>query len=183
MKPFLDRRDGRRPFRISARMWALLPVQKDLGIFYAVSHQNVLNAPFTPATALCQRSSSSKNVRQFLLILPPTFVKELLITRAVRHTSTYAAKMQQRQPLLSPVAQIHLLEGFVRTEPQENRHHPRVTTDTQTCERSGGVGKSPESKSEIHKLAVFELEVIVQLLNDHSIRLSHLLLPLIFTAK
>lgn len=91
--------------------------------------------------------------------------------------------MQQRQPLLSPVAQIHFLESFVRTEPQENRHHPRAATDTQMYERSGGVSKSPESKSEIHKLAVFELEVIVQLLNDHGIRLAHLLLPLIFTAK
>lgn len=91
--------------------------------------------------------------------------------------------MQQRQPLLSPVAQIHFLESFVGTEPQENRHHPRAATDTQMYERSGGVSKSPESKSEIHKLAVFELEVIVQLLNDHGIRLAHLLLPLIFTAK
>lgn len=43
--------------------------------------------------------------------------------------------------------------------------------------------KKPESKLEIHKLTVFELEVIFQLLNNHRVRLAHLLLPLIFTAK
>lgn len=43
--------------------------------------------------------------------------------------------------------------------------------------------KSPESKLEIHKLTVFELEVIFQLLNNHSVRLAHLLPPLIFTAQ
>lgn len=93
--------------------------------------------------------------------------------------------MQQRQPLVCPVAQVHFLESLVGTEPQGNQHHPRVTTNTQTYVRSGGrsLGKSPESKSEIHKLAVFELEVIVQLFNDHSIRLSYLLFPLVFTAK
>lgn len=137
------------------------------------------------ALILCQRSSSCKNVRQPLLILPPTFVKELLITRVVRHTSAYTAEMQQRQPLLCPVAQIHFLESLIRTEPQKNQHHPHATTDKHYADQgyAGGrrVGESPESKSEIHKLAVFELEVIVQLLNDHSVRLSHLLLPLIFT--
>lgn len=136
---------------------------------------------FCSASILCQRLSSCKNVRQPLLLLPPTFVKGLLITRVVRHTSTYAAEMQQRQPLLCPVAQVHFLESLVRAEPQENQHHPRAT-DKHYAGYAGGqsIGESPESKSEIHKLAVFELEVIVQLLNDHSVRLSYLLLPLIF---
>lgn len=51
-------------------------------ILCGITSKCVLNALFTPAMVLCQRSSSSKNVRQCLLILPPTFVKELLIARA-----------------------------------------------------------------------------------------------------
>lgn len=86
------------------------------------------------ASILCQRSSSCKNVRQPLLMRPPTFVKELLITRVARHTSTYAAEMQQRQPLLCPVAQIHFLESLVRTEPQEKltSHVQQLTNIMQT---------------------------------------------------
>lgn len=42
--------------------------------------------------------------------------------------------------------------------------------------------KSPESKFEIRELAVFELEVVLQLLHDRRVRLAHLLLPLIFAA-
>lgn len=136
-----------------------------------------------PASILCQRSSSCKNVCQPLLILPPTFVKELLITRVAGHTSAYAAEVQQRKPFLCPVAQVHFLERLVRTDPQENLASPTRNKLTNFMQTGGGrsVGGSPESKPEIHKLAVFELEVIVQLLNDHSVRLSHLLLPLIFT--
>lgn len=40
---------------------------------------------------------------------------------------------------------------------------------------------SPEREFKIHKLTVFELEVVFQLLDDHGVRLADLLLPLIFT--
>lgn len=35
------------------------------------------------------------------------------------HTSTYAAEVQQRQPLLCSVAHIHFLKSLVRAEPQK----------------------------------------------------------------
>lgn len=39
------------------------------------------------------------------------------------HTSTRAAEMEQRQPLLRSVAHVHLLKSFVGAEPQKNQHH------------------------------------------------------------
>ena len=41
---------------------------------------------------------------------------------------------------------------------------------------------SPESEVEVCDLTFFEVEVVLQLLYDHRVRLAHLLLPLIFTA-
>lgn len=40
---------------------------------------------------------------------------------------------------------------------------------------------SPKSEFEVCELVVFEFEIILQLLNDHRVRLAHLLLPLVFT--
>lgn len=37
------------------------------------------------------------------------------------HTSTYAAEMQQRQPLLCSIAQVHLLKSLIGAEPPKTK--------------------------------------------------------------
>lgn len=57
------------------------------------------------------------------------------------HTSTHAAEMQQRQPLLCSVAHIHLLKSLIGAAATENQHQP-TQESKQTEEDTGLTNRS-----------------------------------------